>query len=115
MEEVKVIRDVKSIKKPKILPNNRIEILADKKYRFPHAEYRKNDPEIVIVSPEKVQEYHWSLDRKIHRLNTGENRLRFEFLNETWTLDFTLEKEKTDSFVQLLSDSDILIEHASRW
>ena len=61
MQVVKVIRDHKTTKKPKILTNNRIEIFAEKKNRFPHAEYRRNDNGIVIVLPEKVQGYYWSL------------------------------------------------------
>ena len=80
---VKIIRDLANIKKPKILPNNKIVIFADKKHRFPRTEYRRNDTGIVIFLPEGVEGYYWSLDRKIYKLNTGENRLRFEFLNET--------------------------------
>ena len=38
---------------------------ADKKYRFPHAENRQNDTGIVIVLPEGVEGYYWSLDTNL--------------------------------------------------
>ena len=99
MEVVRVIRDHKNIKKPKLLPDNTLEIFAPKKLRFKPGEYQKNDDGVVIVLPEKVKGYYWSLDGNITDLNTGENRLHFEFLNQTFTLSFTLEKGKTFRFV----------------
>ena len=41
LKTVKIIRDLRNSKKPKISPNYKIEIFADKKYKFPQAEYRK--------------------------------------------------------------------------
>ena len=38
---VKKIRDLRNSKKPKVSPNYKKEIFADKKYKFPPAEYRK--------------------------------------------------------------------------
>ena len=64
MKENKVIRDCTNIKKPKILPSNKIEIFAARKLRFKAAEYQKNNTGVVIVLPEKVQGYYWSLDRE---------------------------------------------------
>ena len=37
---VKIIRDLANIENPKILRNDKIEIFADKKYRFPHEKRR---------------------------------------------------------------------------
>ena len=41
MKEIKVKRDCTNIKKPKILPSNKIEIFAARKLRFKAAEYQK--------------------------------------------------------------------------
>ena len=41
MELVIVIRDHKNIKKPKLLPDNMLEIFAPKKLPFKPAEYQK--------------------------------------------------------------------------
>ena len=105
MEVVRVIRDAKNIKKPKLLPDNKTEIFAPKKLHFKAAEYQQNDSGVVIVLPEKVKGCYWSLDGDTSDLNTGENRLHFGFLNQTFTLDFTLEKGKSFGFVQLFPDS----------
>ena len=74
MEVVRVIKDHKKIKKPKLLPDNTPEIFAPKKLHFKPAEYHKNDSRVIIDLPEKVKGYYyWSLDCNITDLNTGEN------------------------------------------
>ena len=98
MEVVRVVRDHKNIKKPKPFPDNTLEIFAPKRLRFKPAEYQRNDSGDVIVLPEKVNGYYWSLDGNITDLNTGENRLHFGFLNQAFTLSFTLEKDKQFGF-----------------
>ena len=76
MKEIKVKRDCTNIKKPKILPSNKIEIFAARKLRFKAAEYQKNNTGVVIVLPEKVQARILLVVRqRIHELNTSENRL----------------------------------------
>ena len=54
MKEIKVIKECTNIKKPKILPSNKIEIFAARKLRFKAAEYQKNNTGVVIVLPENV-------------------------------------------------------------
>ena len=104
----------KIFKKPKLLPDGKIEIFAPKKLHFKAAEYQKNDRGVVIVLPEKGKGCYWSLDGNITDLTTGENRIHFGFLNQTFTLNFALEKSKTFSIVQLFSDSKIKFEHATK-
>ena len=60
---------------------------------------KKNDSGVLIALTKKVKGYYWSLDGDITDLNTGENRVHFGFLNQTFTLEFTLEKGNTISFV----------------
>ena len=97
----RVIRDAKGI-------------FAPKKLCFKAAEYQRNDSGVVTVLPEKVKGCYWSLDGNTTDLTTGENRLHFGFLNQTFTLDFALEKGKTFGFVHLFSDSKIKIENATK-
>ena len=107
MEVVRVYRDLKNIKKPKLLPDNSLVIFAHKKLCFKPAEYQKNDSGVLIALQDKIKGYYWLLDGDIADLNTGENRLHFGFLNQTFTLSFTLEKGKTIGFVRQFSDSEI--------
>ena len=90
MEVVKIIRDSRYIKKPKLLLENEIEIFAPKKLNYKSAEYTQYGNGVVIVLPDNVSGYYWILDNNITDLNVGENRLRFEFLNQTFNLNFTL-------------------------
>ena len=99
MEVVRVVRDGKNIKKPKLLPDNKIEIFAPKKLHFKAAEYQQNNRGVVIILPEKPKDCYWSLDGNTTDLTTTENRLHFGILNQTFTLNFTLEKSKTLGFV----------------
>ena len=54
METVEIIRDSRSINKPKLLSGNRIEIFAPKKLIFKNAEYTKFDTGIVIALSENI-------------------------------------------------------------
>ena len=110
MEVVRIIRDHKNIKKPKLLPDNVLKIFAPKKLLLKPAEYQQNDSGVVIILHEKVKGYFWSLDGDITDFNSGENRPHFGFLNQNFTLKITIEKGNTFGFVRLFSDADIRFE-----
>ena len=114
MEVVKIIRDSRYIKKTKLLSENKIEIFAPKKLVFKSAEYTQYDTGAVIVLPDNVSRYYWTLYSNFKNLNAGENRLHFRFLSQTFTLDFTLTKNDTFGFVQLFSSSKLKFEHATK-
>ena len=56
METVEIIRDSRSIEKPKLLSENRTEIFAPKKIFFKNADYTEFDTGIVIVLPKKLKD-----------------------------------------------------------
>ena len=71
---------------------NKTEIFAPKKLNFKSAEYTQYDTGVVIILPDNFSRYYWSLDSNLKSLNAGENRLYFGLLNQTFTLNFTLQK-----------------------
>ena len=76
MEIVRVIRDTKNTEKPKLLPDNKIEIFAPKKLRLKAAEYQQSDSGVVIVLPEKVETFgfvHLFSDSKIKIEHAAKN------------------------------------------
>ena len=114
MEVVKVIRGSRYIKKPKLVSEHEIEIFAPQDLIFKSSEYTQYDTGIVTVLPENVRGYYWSLNNNIIDLTTGENKPHFGFLNQTFTLDFTLQKNATFGFARLFSDTKIKFEHTTK-